>query len=138
MKYFAVAFLLAIFPAAACAATLTVKVQNIDKKGGILHVALYDKASWPNDDAKPVVDAVVPAMAPETTVTLSNIPPGVYGVKCYQDVNRNGKFDQDWIGLPLEPYGFSNDARPILSEPGFNRTKFAVSSGENMIVVHLQ
>jgi len=27
------------------------------------------------------------------------------GVKTYQDANRNGKFDQNWLGWPLERYG---------------------------------
>jgi uncharacterized protein (DUF2141 family) len=130
--------LLVLAPLAASAATLTVKVENISRKGGDLHVALYDEASWPNDDAKPVVDSVVPAVPPETTVTFNNIVPGVYGVKTYQDTNRNGRFDQNWLGLPKEPYGFSRDARPILSEPGFGRTKFAISDGANEIVIHLQ
>lgn len=138
MRSFAIVFFLAILPAAASAATLTVKVQNIDKKGGELHVALYDEASWSNDDAKPIADAVVPAVAPQTIVTLTNIAPGVYGVKSYQDVNRNGKFDQNWLGLPLEPYGFSRDAHPILTEPGFDRTKFTITNGENTIMIHLQ
>ncbi|MGA7675069.1 MAG: DUF2141 domain-containing protein [Rhizomicrobium sp.] len=132
------AAVLVLAPLAASAATLTVQVENIDQKGGDLHVALYDEASWTNDDAKPVADMVVPAVPPETTVTFKNVAPGVYGVKSYQDANRNGKFDQDWLGLPLERYGFSNDARPILSEPGFARTKFTLPDGETAIVIHLQ
>jgi len=133
---FALAILLCM--ASASAATLTVKVENIDKKGGDLHVALYDQASWSNDDAEPLAGAIVPAIAPETNVTLQNIKPGVYGVKTYQDVNRNGKFDQNWLGLPLEPYGFSNDAKPVLTAPGFDRTKFMVRDGANIIMIHLQ
>lgn len=132
------AALMAVLPLAASAATLTVRVENIDKKGGDLHVALYDEASWPNDDAKPVADMVVPAVPPETIVAFKDIAPGVYGVKTYQDANRNGKFDQNWLGLPLERYGFSNDARPVLSSPGFDKTRFAVSDGKNAIVIHLQ
>jgi uncharacterized protein (DUF2141 family) len=132
------AALMALLPLAASAATLTVKVKNVDKKGGELHVALYDAASWPNDDAKPVADLIVPAVAPETTVTFKDIAPGVYGVKTYQDANRNGKFDQNWLGLPLERYGFSRDARPVLSAPGFGKTKFTLQDGETAIVIHLQ
>ena len=71
------AALMTFLPLAASAATLTVKVENIDNKGGELHVALYDEASWPNDDAKPIADAVVPALAPETVVTLTGIATGV-------------------------------------------------------------
>ncbi|MGA7711278.1 MAG: DUF2141 domain-containing protein [Rhizomicrobium sp.] len=138
MKALLIGILCAVLPLGASAATLTVRVENIDQKGGILHVALYDEASWKNDDAKPIVDSEVEAVAPETIVTLSGIAPGVYGLKSYQDANRNGKFDQNWIGWPLERYGFSNDAQPILSEPGFDRTKFTIIEGANQIVIHLQ
>ncbi len=133
-----IAALMACAPLAASAATLTVKVENIDRRGGDLHVALYDEARWVNDDATPVADRVVPAVPPETTVTFRDIAAGVYGVKSYQDANRDGKFDQNWLGWPLERYGFSRDARPRLSEPGFARTKFTLPNGETVLVIHLQ
>ena len=132
------AALLALMPLAASAATLTVKVENIGKKGGVLRLSLYNEASWSNDNSEPIASANVPAVLPETTVTFKDVAPGVYGVKTYQDANRNGKFDQNWLGWPLERYGFSNDARPRLSEPSFDRTKFTLSAGENAIVIHLQ
>jgi len=138
VKYLTIAVLLVVFPSAAFAATLTIRVQNVDKKGGVLHVALYDEVSWPNDDAKPIADIAATAVPPETTVVLRDIRPGVYGLKSYQDANRNGKFDQNWFGWPLERYGFSNNAKPVLSEPGFERTKFTVVDGASEIVIHLQ
>jgi len=132
------AALLALMPLAASAATLTVKVENIDKKGGVLRLSLYDEASWSNDKSVPIVSADVPAVAPETIVVFKDVAPGIYGAKSYQDANRNGKFDQNFIGWPLERYGFSNDARPVFSEPGFDRTKFTVSDGDNVITIRLQ
>jgi uncharacterized protein (DUF2141 family) len=132
------AALMTFLPLAASAATLTVKVENIDNKGGVLRLSLYDEASWSNDNSEPIVSADVPAVPPETIITFRDLAPGIYGVKTYQDANRNGKFDQNWLGWPLERYGFSRDARPFLSEPGFNRTKFTLSDGENAIVIHLQ
>ena len=132
------AALMALWPLAASAATLTVKVENVGKNGGVLRLSLYDEASWSNDDSEPIASANVPAVLPETTVVFKDIAPGVYGVKTYQDANRNGKFDQNWLGWPLERYGFSRDARPLLSEPGFDRTKFTLPDGETAIVIHLQ
>lgn len=123
---------------AASAATLTVRVGNIDPKGGLLHVALYTAAIWDDDKADPLMDRIVPAVAPETTVTFTNVPPGVYGVKSYQDVNRNDKFDQGLFGIPLERYGFSRDARPRLSQPDFSRTQFSIPGNGASIVLHLQ
>jgi uncharacterized protein (DUF2141 family) len=132
------AALMALLPLAASAATLTVKVENIGKKGGMLRLSLYDEASWSNDNSEPIASANVPAVSPETIIVFKDIAPGIYGVKTYQDANRNDKFDQNWLGWPLERFGFSRDARPILSEPGFDRTKFTLSDGENAIVIHLQ
>jgi uncharacterized protein (DUF2141 family) len=127
-----------LFVAGCRAANLTVEVGNIDPKGGELHVALYTQETWPDDAATPVADRIVPAVAPVTTVSFEGLKPGVYGVKSYQDVNRNDKFDQNWFGLPLERYGFSRDAKPILTEPGFSRTKFTLPEGDLKIVIHLQ
>jgi uncharacterized protein (DUF2141 family) len=99
---------------------------------------LYDEASWSNDNSEPIVSANVPAVFPETIVVFKDVAPGLYGVKTYQDANRNQKFDQNFFGLPLERYGFSNDARPFFSAPGFDRTEFTLSDGDNLIAIHLQ
>jgi uncharacterized protein (DUF2141 family) len=133
-----VPLLIALVPFAAEAATLTVKVENIGAKGGILRLSLYDETSWSKEPDSPLASANVPAVAPETTVTLTDIKPGVYGVKAFQDANRNDKFDQGFLGIPLERFGFSRDARPFLSAPGFGRTEFTIVDGENEIVIHLQ
>jgi uncharacterized protein (DUF2141 family) len=131
--------LLAQAPAAAAPlATLIVKVEKVSPRGGDVRVALYTSATYPNDNAEPVVDAVVPAKPGETIVTLTGIKPGTYAVKLFQDFNRNGEFDMNWFGLPLEKYGFSNDARPTFSEPSFDATKFELRGGANTITIHLQ
>ncbi|GAA0526048.1 uncharacterized protein (DUF2141 family) [Rhizomicrobium palustre] len=137
MRALAAAMFFAMLPAA-MAATITVHVANIDPKGGELHVALYTEQQWPDNDAKPLVDSIVPAVAPQTTVVMKDVPPGTYGIKTFQDVNKNGEFDQNVIGLPLERYGFSRDARPFLSAPGFNKAKFSVPDGPIELIIHLQ
>ena len=135
---FLLAVLLALLPVEADAATLTVTVMKVDPKGGTLRVSLYDEFNWSKSEDQPLASANVPAVAPETVVTLTDIKPGIYGVKLFQDANNNGKFDQNFVGLPLEHFGFSRDARPFLSEPGFDHTKFTIRDGANTITIHLQ
>ena len=119
-------------------ATLVIHVQNVSPKGGILRLGLYDQAGYPNDDSKPVASADVKAEAGQTTITLHDIPPGTYAIQAFQDFNANGKMDSSWIGLPQEPYGFSRDARPVLSKPGFDKTRFELSGGMNVQSLRLQ
>jgi uncharacterized protein (DUF2141 family) len=46
--------------------------------------------------------------------------------------------DTSWLGLPLEPFGFSRDAQPHLSKPRFAAVKFDVVPGLNVQTLHMQ
>lgn len=124
--------------AAGPTANLTIRVENVLPAGGILRLGLYDQASYPNDASKPTASADIPAIAGETIVRLHDIPPGVYAIQAYQDVNANDRMDTSWIGLPLEPFGFSRDAPPFLSKPSFDQVKITLVAGENSQILHLQ
>jgi uncharacterized protein (DUF2141 family) len=119
-------------------ATLTIHVEDVSPKGGILRLGIYDEAGYPDDDSKPVASADVKAEAGRTTVTLNNLAPGTYAIQTYQDINSNDKMDTSWFGIPEEPFGFSRDARPKLSKPRFAAVKFEVSPGNNVQTLHLQ
>ncbi|HUO88453.1 MAG TPA: DUF2141 domain-containing protein [Rhizomicrobium sp.] len=139
--FLAAALALAFAPGASAApasATLIIKVQKVSPRGGDIRVALYTEANYGGENGQPVRDAVVPAKPGETIVTLSDVGPGVYAVKLFQDFNRNGIFDMSWYGLPLEKFGFSNDARPTFTEPPFAATRFELRPGTNTITIRLQ
>jgi uncharacterized protein (DUF2141 family) len=119
-------------------ANLTIRVENVLPTGGVLRLGLYDAARYPDDGSKPIASADVPAVAGETVVTLHAIPPGIYAVQAFQDVNADDKMNTSWLGLPQEPFGFSRDATPFLSKPSFDEVKFTLVTGENSQVIHLQ
>ena len=49
-------------------------------------------------------------------------------MQVYHDRNANGKLDTNWLGIPKEPYGFSNGARGILVWPDWDEVKFTTSN----------
>lgn len=118
-------------------ATLVVHIENV-RAGGLVRLGLYDQLGYHADDAKPVASADVPAIEGETVITLHNVPLGTYAIETYQDVNGNDKMDLTWLGLPLEPYGFSRDAKPVLSKPKFSQVKFTLIAGEQSQTLHLR
>jgi uncharacterized protein (DUF2141 family) len=120
------------------AATVVIHIQDVSPKGGILRLGLYDEARYPDDDATPVASADVKAEQGENVITLTNVPPGVYAIETFQDLNANNKMDTSWFGFPLEPFGFSRDAQPHLSKPRFSAVKFEVVPGLNVQTLHLQ
>jgi len=123
---------------APAAATLTVRVGNVSPRGGVLRMGLYDAARYKDDKADALMAADVPVTLGETVVVFRNVPPGRYAIETFQDINANGKMDTSLLGLPLEPYGFSRDARPFLSKPGFGRVAFDLPPGATTLTLHLQ
>jgi uncharacterized protein (DUF2141 family) len=60
----------------------------------------------------------------QQTFKLYNIPKGNYAVGLFHDLNANKKMDKNILGMPLEAYGFSNDARGTFSAPSYESARF--------------
>jgi uncharacterized protein (DUF2141 family) len=69
---------------------------------------------------------------------IQNLSYGDFAIALYQDVNDNGKIDKNMIGIPEEPYAFSNDYKPVIKAPSFNDCKFSYSATENTVTITLQ
>lgn len=137
---FALALVFAAHAGAEPGASLRVRIENVSPRGGMMRLGLYAETSYAGNDAKPSRALDVPAAdGPSQEVEFSDVPPGVYAIQVLQDLNGNGRMDFDWAGLPVEPYGFSRDAHPLVSKPGFARVKITLHAGANSpIVIHLQ
>jgi uncharacterized protein (DUF2141 family) len=49
---------------------------------------------------------------------------GTYGISAYHDEDKNGKLDTNVVGMPIEDYCASRDARGTFSAPSFEDAKF--------------
>lgn len=64
--------------------------------------------------------------------------PGTYAVAVYHDQNNNHHFDRSLIGLPVEGYGFSNNAPIFMAPPSFNRVRFTAGPGDTRLTIALR
>lgn len=125
--------LLAAAAAPAHAATLTVEVQKVAEPGELM-IAVFDQAGqWLKQPLRGLRQA---AVAGTMTVQVADLPDGDYAVSLYIDRNANGKLDSNAIGIPTEPYGFSNDAAGNFGPPSFDKAKLSVK-GDTRAVIHL-
>lgn len=78
--------------------------------------------------------------AREGTMTLCVAAPdvGEYAVVIYHDENNNHKFDRNWIGLPTEGFGVSNDPSLFLAAPNFGESKFEVKEDITHISIEMK
>lgn len=123
-------------PSAAFAhGAVQVTVTNVRSSEGMIHVEICPESLWLQ---KCALSAEAPAHAGTTVVTVPNVPPGRYGAVAYHDRNRNGKADRNFIGLPTEDVGFSNNALKGLSRPRFAVAAFDHGEGEQRITFEMK
>ena len=85
--------------------------------------------------------AFVKAVKPEGKSEFSlpiELPKGEWAVAITQDLNNNGKIDKNFIGIPIEPYAFSNNVHSTIAAPDFNECKFMVDGPGKVVSIVLK
>ena len=110
-------------------AELRVSLSNIQQAKGSIYVALYDsEAAFLDTDKIRDKKIVSVKSTGDLDISFPNLPAGAYAISCFHDVNGNGKLDTNFLGIPTEPYGFSNNARPKFRAPNWAETKFYLNN----------
>ena len=124
------------------AASVTVEVKNIEKKGE-MHLAIYDDADvFENDNgekggaANGIIDGVIEDVNTGVITYTFELPKGTYAIGIFVDANYNNKMDRNFFGVPKEQYGFSNDAKGNFGPPSFKDASFNVD-GELKLEINL-
>lgn len=105
--------------------TITVVFKGLKNEKGRVSAVLYDSAdAFPKDVAKAVAKARSEIKGKQATVVFENVPYGEYAAVMLHDENENAKMDYSTLGMPLEGYGFSNNAKGMLGPPDFKDAKF--------------
>jgi uncharacterized protein (DUF2141 family) len=111
---------------------LTVSVTRIRNAKGNIGFALYRDGNLVQNRQAEINPKTL------TAVTIfENIPQGKYTVQLLHDENLNGKMDKNFLGMPLEGYGMSNNPKKRMSKPGFDETNFQVNPPECAIEIKM-
>ncbi|MDP9603887.1 UNVERIFIED_ORG: uncharacterized protein (DUF2141 family) [Variovorax paradoxus] len=125
-----------LLPAGAFAADLSLSVADGPAANATLYVALYnDAASYA--DSKAVASQTAPMQDGKARLVFAGLAPGRYALRAFADENGNGKLDTNLMGMPIERYGFSNDAKGNRAAPDFEAAAIAVDA-DLQTVIHLR
>ena len=116
---------------------MTVHVINLRSTEGKINFAIYDNPElFPMRSGK-LAGTKVSAKQNEVTTIFKGLKPGAYAIAVYHDENENGKFDQGFLGIPLEGYAFSKDASVFLGPPSFNDASVIVKNSATSITIKM-
>lgn len=116
---------------------IIVSIENIKDIKGTIYVAVYeDPANFP-DDLLWTNRIAHRVNGEKETIILKDMQALECAIAVYHDVNDNMKMDKNWIGIPKEPYGFSNNAIPKWSPPKYEDCKMKLSSDNSSFTIRL-
>ena len=119
------------------AGELTVTITDIREAKGSLMVAVVNSdAAW-NNQAKPVAAQKVAAAKGESDAEVPDLPAGNYAVQVMHDENGNDKLDTNFLGIPTEGYGFSNNPN-VMRRAHFDEARFEVGADSTAITIRLR
>lgn len=118
-----------LFASPASAATLTVRVEGIRSGAGSVYVGVcataLDPSACPYGQQR--------RARPGAETFTFQVPPGNYAIAAYHDENGDGRLDRNGVGIPTEPYGFSNDVGRV-APPTFAGARVSVGPATTIVV----
>ncbi|KAA3623807.1 MAG: DUF2141 domain-containing protein [Bacteroidetes bacterium] len=111
---------------------LTIQITGIDPSQGHIQLALYNSAENFPKEGKEFQVFRVPVTANTLSTTINNLPPGKYAIALFHDLNNDGICNKNILGFPLEGYGFSNNVKPRIRVPRFEKAAFDLEQQNNL------
>ena len=102
------------------------KISGVKNNKGKVYIQLFKGGdNYKNGVADS--SSVMQAKKGEISVSFNQKEPGVYAIRYFHDENNNGKLETNLFGMPVEGYGYSNNAKPNFGPVEFEQIKFNVS-----------
>jgi len=115
------------------------EIEGIQGSDGDIACAFFHSADGfpvaPSPEA--AVTVTVPIRDEGASCVLPDAAPGRYAIAAIHDANGNGDLDRNWLGIPTEGYGFSENARAILGAPSFRVASFPFDGNELFLTIRL-
>lgn len=115
---------------------LKVNISNIKSPNGLIEIGLFNSEKGFLKEGGQFLKKKVKVIGNSAQYTFNNLPKAEYSLAIFHDKNQNNKCDTNFLGIPTEGYGFSNNFKPTISAPKFSQTKFNLEK-DKMVSIRL-
>jgi uncharacterized protein (DUF2141 family) len=103
-------------------------ISNLKNNKGVCRACLFNNpASFKGETGDPFQCVAVVIKNLSAQAVFNNVPAGTFAMFVFHDANSNNKMDINFLGIPKEGYGASNNKLPFASAPAYNDNKFVVA-----------
>ena len=109
--------------------SLEMEINNLESNKGPIYIRILD------ENENPVIVGTSPVINYSAEISFDSIFPGKYAIQFFHDENENQKMDFNLIGIPKEKFGSSNDVKPILGPPKFEKMLFEIYQDKKIVML---
>ncbi len=114
---------------------LIIRITGFENDTGDCWFAIDNNKNIFEGDTSVYIGKILPIINREVVIELDSLKFGEYAVKTFHDKNKNGKLDLNFLGIPTEDYGYSNNARSWFGPPSWDKAKFLFNQKEMKIEI---
>jgi uncharacterized protein (DUF2141 family) len=115
-----------------------VEISGLRNDKGQVLCALFSSAdAFPKKVDTAVARLTAKIAEHKAICDFTGVGPGTYAVSVVHDENSNGKLDTNFIGMPREGVGASNDAKGHMGPPKFAAASFHYEGGRLNLKIHV-
>lgn len=112
--------------AAATAGTLSIRMSGFRSADGQVLISVFrGEDGFPGEPSKAWKTAIAKISGDRASVDIA-AEPGEYAFAILHDENGNNQMDTNWVGIPKEGLGTSNNAKGRMGPPKYRDAKFNV------------
>lgn len=117
---------------------LHLKIINASPEPGQLIIDLYQNSeSYQKENPYKRINWPKKERQVEYIIKLT-LPEGNYGIAIIDDKNLNAKIDRNFIGYPLEGFGFYGITHFPLKKPSYSNISFKLFKQKQSILIYMQ
>lgn len=105
--------------------TLIIEIGSLRNNDGQVVISIHNgEEGYPGGEETMVQAKYATIKDGKAIAEFSNLPFGEYAISAYHDENKNEELDTNWIGIPKEGTGASNNAKGKMGPPKYKDAKF--------------
>ncbi len=106
---------------------LTIKITDLPENKGKVMLELMDSE-------RNTIERVVGKIQNQrSTIIIDSLATGTYAFRYFHDIDGDKDLNTNWVGMPTEPYGFSNNVVGSFGPPAFEKWLFEMQENRVMI-----
>lgn len=123
------------------AEALEVDVEGLRAGEGSLAYALFDhEDGFPSHKERALKRGFLPipkSLDHDYKFSIGDLAGGEYALLLYQDLNDDKILDKNFLGIPKEPVGASNNPKSRLGPPRYKDCKFQLTQDTHRLTIRL-